>query len=485
MLSRRTQTPRHTQTQRSLRIIGDSNAVGYREGPTGTKGYLAKRLAASFRVEPSIGRTGLTVTPSSLTFLPWAQEHFRDKVRTDYAVIILGTNDITLYQKREMQWSQACSPESFKAIVRKHFRATLTWVHDFAGRVLVVEPINAMASRQDVRCVLCKALQEEAQSCGATFLQMDWAAADLQQASGSSDPHHFNRPGADRLVEQILKGIHAPAPPCRMAEGSPNRYTHVRLLKMGAQGADLPPQAVVILQTLAKCGGISSIDSVVSKLEANGLKSVQGPAQVFWRYVTSEAADRGLLVKQQFVKLLRKEALQEPPQKYIQLVKMAPSEQLPEQVQLLLKTLRKAGGTCGIATLAAKLAASGLVTVQTPRKVISRLIARGGLLRKKRLVKVLGKPPVRKRLPTYVVCLKPQLVLTQDDLPPQAVVILKALCSAGGICEVQRLIGSLRHHGLQTVQRPSRIFRRFVTTADRGLLRKCGYVKLVKGRVSV
>ena len=53
---------------------GDSNAVGYRKLPDGTKNYLCSWLERKMSVESTIGRTRLTILPSDFEFLQWCKE---------------------------------------------------------------------------------------------------------------------------------------------------------------------------------------------------------------------------------------------------------------------------------------------------------------------------------------------------------------------------------------------------------------------------
>lgn len=195
----------------TLRIYGDSNAVGYRAGSEGTKKYMERVFAKTFNVKPTLGRTRLTILQSSFAFLPWAIHNDRkvteEAAAADFTVLVLGTNDITYLRKNEMSWSVDCGDAELAKQVRLHLRKILKWVGARTRRKLfVIEPINAMPQKAEQRKLVIRAMHDEveAQSAMVNWVQMAWSAKDLQRSGRSADPRHFNRAGVRRLVEAVV-----------------------------------------------------------------------------------------------------------------------------------------------------------------------------------------------------------------------------------------------------------------------------------------
>jgi lysophospholipase L1-like esterase len=104
----------------TLRVFGDSNAVGYRPGAEGTKRYLENHLKRYFHVVPTWGRTGLTVLPSKYQCLPWMYDKLGCSEQgcssVDHSLLILGTNDITSLKSPQASHSLGC----LGCLERKH-----------------------------------------------------------------------------------------------------------------------------------------------------------------------------------------------------------------------------------------------------------------------------------------------------------------------------------------------------------------------------
>eukprot|EP00429_Kryptoperidinium_foliaceum_P079288 CAMPEP_0176226826 /NCGR_PEP_ID=MMETSP0121_2-20121125/22456_1 /TAXON_ID=160619 /ORGANISM="Kryptoperidinium foliaceum, Strain CCMP 1326" /LENGTH=231 /DNA_ID=CAMNT_0017566095 /DNA_START=29 /DNA_END=722 /DNA_ORIENTATION=- len=195
-----------------FRVYGDSNAVGYRRGPFGTRGYLEQLLQARYDVERTIGRTGLTILPSRSQFLPWAKAKFgEDPVETDFALVVLGTNDISHLWRAAMEWSLDASARLIAKYVRRSLRAILRWVAArTAKRVFVLEPVHETPSKAESRRCVVQAMREEVREFGehVVWLQMGWGDADLQTLPGRApDGKHFNGRGCERVVALLEAGV--------------------------------------------------------------------------------------------------------------------------------------------------------------------------------------------------------------------------------------------------------------------------------------
>lgn len=196
----------------SIAAFGDSNCVGYREGPAGTKRYLDKCLRRSFHlVAPALGRTRLTILQSRTQFLPWSRARAGDAsaCEADYALVVLGTNDITQLQGRAMEWSEGQSNKQIARRLRGELRAALRWVRGRTRRkIFVVEPVNEMRRKVAHRQLVADAMKAEVASLGGvTWIPMAWSDADLQRRRSERgmqlDPRHFNRAAARRIVESV------------------------------------------------------------------------------------------------------------------------------------------------------------------------------------------------------------------------------------------------------------------------------------------
>lgn len=192
----------------SVRVFGDSNAVGYRKLPHGTKKYLVNRLERKFRVDDPIGRTRLTILPSEYEFLQWSKEKVgRSLAETDFAVLVLGTNDITLVRGKAMEWSQDVSDEMIVRKLQTRLRLALSWIRKHTRHtIFVVEPINEMPKRTEQKAIIVAAMEQEVRRfSNAVWLQMDWKDADLQrsQTTLKLDPRHFNCRATRRLATEV------------------------------------------------------------------------------------------------------------------------------------------------------------------------------------------------------------------------------------------------------------------------------------------
>lgn len=187
----------------SLRIIGDSNAVGYRNPPTGTKLYLEECLRHKFNLEPTLGRTRLSVLPTKFDLLEWCKSKTRDGMpETDFTLLIAGTNDITYLKKKtdELEKRVRASMSSLLRWVRRHTREM----------IVVVEPVNEMANRAEVALFVRKGMRAAVSRCPvSSWVEMHWKRKDLQVAPGSNkhDPHHFNRTATKRLAKAAVERV--------------------------------------------------------------------------------------------------------------------------------------------------------------------------------------------------------------------------------------------------------------------------------------
>mmetsp|Transcript_87755 Transcript_87755/g.171638 ORF Transcript_87755/g.171638 Transcript_87755/m.171638 type:complete len:254 (-) Transcript_87755:78-839(-) len=191
-----------------LRIYGDSNAVGYRKGSIGTRGFLEHVLQRIFDVPNALGRTRLTVLPSSTEFLPWAQAREGGEVcvQTDYALLVLGTNDVTYLRGRAMQWSQDPSDAQIEREIRRSLRKILLWLQTRTRRrIFVLEPLNEMKRKVGVKDLVMKAMRTEVLRSGThvEWLPMRWSEKDLQRTRGGVDPRHFSRGACRRIAARI------------------------------------------------------------------------------------------------------------------------------------------------------------------------------------------------------------------------------------------------------------------------------------------
>lgn len=205
----------------SIAAFGDSNCVGYREGPAGTKRYLDKCLRRSFHlVAPALGRTRLTILQSRTQFLPWSRARAGDAsaCEADYALVVLGTNDITQLQGRAMEWSEGQSNKQIARRLRGELRAALRWVRGRTRRkIFVVEPVNEMRRKVAHRQLVADAMKAEVASLGGvTWIPMAWSDADLQRRRSERgmqlDPRHFNRAAARRIVESVEHAMRLASP---------------------------------------------------------------------------------------------------------------------------------------------------------------------------------------------------------------------------------------------------------------------------------
>eukprot|EP00446_Apocalathium_sp_SHHI-4_P003592 CAMPEP_0177195036 /NCGR_PEP_ID=MMETSP0367-20130122/23293_1 /TAXON_ID=447022 ORGANISM="Scrippsiella hangoei-like, Strain SHHI-4" /NCGR_SAMPLE_ID=MMETSP0367 /ASSEMBLY_ACC=CAM_ASM_000362 /LENGTH=286 /DNA_ID=CAMNT_0018643025 /DNA_START=63 /DNA_END=920 /DNA_ORIENTATION=+ len=206
----------------SLRVYGDSNAVGYRPPPRGTKGCFFEYAQRHFSVLPTVGKTRLTILPSDFQFLPWAQAKLSDEqpgLLSDHSLLVLGTNDITYLRKRIMEWSAEVKEAEIARLVRTHLHQVLQWIRGRTlGTIFVVEPLNEMQSKADMKALVVSAVREEVSSKAykgkVCWLPMAWSAEDLQVLEKGPDPRHFNR----RAVHAILDAAVARKP--RAASGA-------------------------------------------------------------------------------------------------------------------------------------------------------------------------------------------------------------------------------------------------------------------------
>eukprot|EP00401_Gymnodinium_catenatum_P044425 CAMPEP_0117551652 /NCGR_PEP_ID=MMETSP0784-20121206/49300_1 /TAXON_ID=39447 /ORGANISM="" /LENGTH=208 /DNA_ID=CAMNT_0005348695 /DNA_START=95 /DNA_END=717 /DNA_ORIENTATION=- len=193
----------HETRRWSIAVIGDSNAVGYRKPPLGTRGYLAEELKRRFSVGLVLGRTRLTVLKSDYQFLRWAKEKTRSKCdATDYTVLVLGTNDVTKLPGIDGKSGDA---QLFQR-VRVHLRASLAWIRRHTARaIFVVEPLNEMPKKVHFLKLVAGAMRKEvAAHQHAKWIPMQWAPRDLQRKENRKvDPRHFSRAGVRRLARAI------------------------------------------------------------------------------------------------------------------------------------------------------------------------------------------------------------------------------------------------------------------------------------------
>mmetsp|Transcript_81953 Transcript_81953/g.155645 ORF Transcript_81953/g.155645 Transcript_81953/m.155645 type:complete len:169 (-) Transcript_81953:126-632(-) len=165
-------------------------------------------------MESSLGRCGLTILPSKLPFLSWCKEKAgRSLAETDFALLILGTNDITQLRRRAMEWSKDMSDKAVARKVQAGLHKALTWIRQFTiGTIIVVEPVNMMTTRTAENGIIVKAMEQEVSSfSGAQWLPMHWKHADLQRPLGKlrrePDPKHFNCKAARRMAAEVERLI--------------------------------------------------------------------------------------------------------------------------------------------------------------------------------------------------------------------------------------------------------------------------------------
>lgn len=212
--SLQTQAPAKSTRKASIRLLGDSNAVGYRPPPIGTRSVLADTLSLHKDVEvlPTVGRCGLTLLPSPLFFHPYLRDQLaNDSLVADYSVLILGTNDITCLKSSRMQWSKGATDKEIKQRVEQELDRVLSKVifPRTRRKVLVTEPVNDMSSKNHVRGVVVSAMHQKVMSLpNATWISMGWHRKDLQPLpTGVFDPVHFSCGGARRLVRAIRTAV--------------------------------------------------------------------------------------------------------------------------------------------------------------------------------------------------------------------------------------------------------------------------------------
>lgn len=164
-------------------------------------------------MQPTLGRTQLTILPSRMPFLPWAKA--RDSMgqgMSDYALLLLGTNDITHLRQRSMAWSEGLEDSEVARRVRARLRAILRWVGARTRkRLFVVEPLNEMSRRAAPRLLVAKAMEQEvrAQAPAIAWLPMAWSERDLQMPAkgGRPDPRHFGPAAVRRLAQALIAQV--------------------------------------------------------------------------------------------------------------------------------------------------------------------------------------------------------------------------------------------------------------------------------------
>merc|ERR1711879_85811 len=144
------------KSPRTLRVWGDSNAVGYRKIPDGTKKFLSSLLERKGKgAVDTVGRTRLTVLPSEFEFVPWCKETVGCGLsKTDFALVILGTNDITHLRRKAMEWSEGMTDKEIAGKIKVSVRKVLSFIRQHTKRkIVVLEPVNEMPKRASEKAI--------------------------------------------------------------------------------------------------------------------------------------------------------------------------------------------------------------------------------------------------------------------------------------------------------------------------------------------
>eukprot|EP00927_Polykrikos_kofoidii_P060435 TRINITY_DN55417_c0_g1_i1.p1 TRINITY_DN55417_c0_g1~~TRINITY_DN55417_c0_g1_i1.p1 ORF type:complete len:255 (-),score=17.89 TRINITY_DN55417_c0_g1_i1:100-864(-) len=202
----------------TLRTFGDSNAVGYRRRPQGTRGYLVKLLRKSFRVASTCGCAKLTILPSKFNFLVWLRKRLEITTldETDYAVLFLGTNDIAGLKTLSMPWSDDEPAGAITRRVRQRLHTLLRRIRKYTRRtIFVVEPLNQMPRKRCLGDKVLAAMEAEVREFrDISWLSMNWADNDLQvspdvKGRGGMDPRHLNSAAMRRLAQVVEQRVHS------------------------------------------------------------------------------------------------------------------------------------------------------------------------------------------------------------------------------------------------------------------------------------